>query len=220
MPETFAVTQRGVGKPDYSKAVSSALERRGIKLGYNQTLKIFGLVFSNIASPYSWVFSPLATGSTAHFIDQSTGLATPFTVPQGYILFLIAGGESITEDVKLWGYLDGYLASTMGIMSSGIVHYENKIVGLSTEIIDPTGAAAHTVDVTVENIGNNGLEGGLDLIGILEAVGTSPLPATKTVRCKFCGYEETVPRETVQWICPKCEKLNLFYDFSRFKGTR
>jgi len=292
MAEIFTVEQRGVGKPDYSREVSSALERRGIKLAYRQTLKVFGLVFSavntgthtavvsatvmtdaaayfvavnalrgltifnvtdgssgtvtantintvtvaalaggatnqwnpgdayTIPSPYSWVAPALAPGASAHFIDNTTGIAMPFTIPQGYIMFLIAGGEALNEDVMMWGFLDGFLAVTMGVISGGTPHYENKIVGLSTETVDPTGASAHTVDITLTNQGAGNLQGGIDVIGILEAVGTPELPTTKTVRCKFCEHEEVVPRETVQWICPKCGQLNIFYDLSRFRGTR
>lgn len=292
MAEIFTVETRGIGKPDYTREVSSALERRGISLAYHQTLKVFGLVFSavntgthtaaphatimtdaaahfvavnaligltifnvtdgssgtitantintvtvaplaggatnqwntgdayTIPSPYAWVSPALAPGGVAHFIDNTTGLVMPFTVPIGYIMFLIAGGESLTEDVIMWAYLDGYLAVSMGVISGGAPHYENKIVGLTTETVDPTAARAHTVDVTLTNLGAGNLEGGVDLIGILGALGTPEMPATKTVRCKFCGHEEVAPRETVQWICPKCGRLNMFYDLSRFRGTR
>jgi len=289
--QPYSVPIKGIGKPDYSREVSSALERRGIKLAYHQTLKVFGLVFSAIntgihtaavhatimtdalasfnvnalvglaiinvtdgssgiiiantettvtvialtgglsnqwnpgdayviPSPFAWVQTPLAPGATAHFIDNTTGLAMPFTVPKGYIAFLIAGGESLTEDIIMWGYLDGILAVNMGVIAGGAPHYENKIIGLSTETVDPTGASAHTLDVTLTNTGAGNLEGGVDLIGILEAVGTPSLPTVKTVRCKFCGHEEAVPQDTTQWVCPECKKLNMFYDFSRFKGTR
>ncbi len=46
MTETFTVPVKGIGKPDYTREVSSALERRGITLAYGQTLKVFGLVFT------------------------------------------------------------------------------------------------------------------------------------------------------------------------------
>ena len=220
MGEIFEVPTRGVGKPDYSKTVSSALERRGIRLQYGQTLVVLGLVFSNVPSPFSWVFPPLAPGGIARFIDHSTGLPTPLPIPQGYILFLVSGSESGTEDVEAWGYLDGFLSLPFGIFASGGMYYENKVIGLSTELIDPTGETAHTIDTTVENVGAGDFRGQLELIGILEAVGTPPLPTTKTVRCKFCGYEEVKPKETTRWICPKCGKLSMFYDLTKFRGTR
>ncbi|MBA7686926.1 hypothetical protein ES703_95386 [subsurface metagenome] len=290
--KTFTVEQRGIGKPDYSRAVSSALERRGIKVGYNQTLKIFGLVFTanntgihtaaphatimtdatahfiavnalvgltivnvtdgssgviiantettvtvftltggianqwntgdvyNIPSPFAWVQTPLAPGAILHVIDNATGLSSPLDIPAGYAISLIAAGASVTEDVILWGYIDGYLATSTGIFTAGVTHYENKILGLTTETIDPAGASAHTMDVTIENSGLGNLEGGIELFGILEPLSTKPLPTIKTVRCRFCGHEETVPNETARWICPECGKLNIFYDLSRFKGTR
>ncbi|MDO9580387.1 MAG: hypothetical protein Q7J06_07445, partial [Bacteroidales bacterium] len=44
--KTFTVETRGIGKPDYTREVSSALERRGIRLTYGQTLSSAGLVFT------------------------------------------------------------------------------------------------------------------------------------------------------------------------------
>jgi len=287
----FPVETRGIGKPDYSKEISSGKERAGLTLAYHQTLKIFGIVFTaintgvhtaavnltvmtdaaanfavnalvllpifnvtdgsfgiiiantvntvtvvaltggisnqwntgdvyTIPSPFAWVTTPLAPGATAHLVDNVTGLAMPFTVPQGYTISLIAGGGSFTEDTIMWVYFDGLLAISGGVLAGGNVAYENRIVSITTATIDPTGASAHTVDVQITNRGVGNLEGGTDLTGILEAVGTKPLPTTKTVRCKWCGNEEVVPQETVKWICPKCGQLNMFYDLSRFRGTR
>ncbi|MBA7657434.1 hypothetical protein ES703_65372 [subsurface metagenome] len=216
----FAVKQRGIGKPDYSRTVSSSIERRGLKLGFNQTLKVFGLVFTAEASPFAWVCAPLAPGETKHFIDNTTGLVMPFVVPEGYIAFLIAGGESLTQDVVMWARLDGFLAVSMGVIAGGSPHYENRIVGLTTETIDFNASSSHAIDVTLENRGGGNLEGGVDLVGILEAVGTPPLPDTKECRCKFCGHEATTPCDTIKWICPRCDQLNLFYDFTHFRGSR
>ncbi len=288
--ETFAVVQTGIGKPDYTKEVSSGRERAGLTLKFNQTLVIFGAVFTtfysgahtaapnmtimtdaladfvpttlvglailnvtdgsygiiiantettvtvavlvggisnqwnpadiyHIPSPFAWVNSPLAPGATKHYVDNVTGLALPFTVPKGYTLSLIAGGGTFNEDAQAWVYFDGHLVMSGGIMSGGQSVYENRVIGLTTATVDPAGLASHTVDIQITNIGTGNLEGGVTLTGILEAVGTKPLPTTKTVRCKLCGKEATVPQETTRWICPNCGLLNRFYDLSRFRGT-
>ena len=292
MAEIFTVETRGIGKPDYTREVSSSLERRGIKLAYGQTLKVFGLVFTteiqfvalaalgyvncvpadigkmvvddgantavlsaydntlrqwrigwltpvalgsvmtitggvgggvalgSVLNPFPWVVPPLAPGATAHVIDNSTGLPSPLTVPRGYIIFLISAGEMVTEDGIALGYIDGALAVTVGVFSGGGPYYENYILGLSTETVDPTGLTAHTMDVTITNLGAGNLEGGIDLIGIVQAIGTPPLPTVKTVRCKSCGHEEVVPQETTRWICTVCGQLNIYYDLTKMKGTR
>jgi len=199
--------------------MSLAKERRGISLDYGQTLEIFGIVFSDIASPYAWVSAPLGVGTTTHYIDNSTGLALPYTVPQGYTLSLIAGGYGLTEDAIAWVYLGGYLVMAGGVMSGGGAYYENRVVGITTATIDPTGATAHTLDIQVTNLGGGILEGGIEWTGILEEVGTSPLPLTKKIRCKWCGHEETVPVEQTSLICPKCSKLTMVYSLRHFKGT-
>lgn len=290
MAGTFPVETRGIGKPDYSKEISSGKERAGLSLSYTQTLSVIGIVFSsvytgthtavvsatimtdaaahftanvlvgltiinvtdgssgviiantettvtvvalvgglsnqwnpgdvyNIPSPFAWVQTPLAPGATAHYIDNSTGLSLPYTVPQGYTMSLIAAGGSATEDVRILLYFDGFLVVNIAIIAAGSTPYENRVVGISTATIDPTGAAPHTLDVQVTNLGGGNLEGGLDMTGILEAVGTSPLPTTKTVRCKWCGHQHTVPRETTFITCPKCGKLFIVADYSRFRGT-
>lgn len=288
--KTYTVAQRGVGKPDYSKEVSSALERRGLKLDYGQTLKIFGMVFTavnsgthtatnhatimtdtaafftaskligltivnvtdgstgiiianttttvtavltggtadqwttgdvyNIPSPYSWVTTPLAAGGSAHFIDNETGLAVPFTISEGYILFVIEASHSSSEDVELWTFVDGYLYAGMGIVSEGQQILDHRVLGFTTAVFDPTGKTSHTLDVTIKNLGTEPLQGGVSLICIQERVGTAPLPTTKIVQCKSCGHRETLPQETVNWVCPKCGQLNIFLTLPRFRGTR
>jgi len=221
---SFTATQRGIGKPDYTREVSSAQERRGLKLAYKQTLEIWGIVFSAIPSPFAWVAAPLIPGGIAHYIDNVTGLVLPFTVPQGYTLTLIAAGGGFTEDAIAWVYFGtppapDFLVLSGGLMGGGQSGYENRLVGISTATIDPTGATAHTVDIQLTNLGTGNLEGGVEWTGILEEVGTPALPTTKVVRCKWCGYEQTVPREVTRIICPRCGQLTLYYDLSQFRRT-
>jgi len=290
MAEIFTVETRGIGKPDYSKEVSSGKERAGLRLAYKQTLEIFGVVFTsvytgvhtagisatvmtdaaahfiadalpglpilnisdgsagiiiantehtvtvlalvgglgnqwspgdvyNIPSPFAWVQAPLAPGAIAHYVDNVTGLSLPFTVPKGYTLTLIAAGGGFTEDAITWVYFDGLLVMSGGIMEGGQSDYVNRVVGLTTATVDPTGATAHTIDIQVTNIGAGNLEGGVEWNGILEAVGTPPLPLTKVIRCKWCGHKETTPVEQTKLICPKCGKLTLVYTLRNFRQT-
>ena len=210
---------KGIGKPDYSKEVSSARERRGIRLAYKQTLTIAGLVFSTISSPYAWVKTPLVSGATAHLVDNLTGLTLPVTVPVGYTMTLIAAGAGFTQDAISHLYFDSYLVMSGGVGTGGQTIYENKVIGITTATIDPTGASAHTLDVTVTNLGSESLEGGVDWTGILEAVGTPPLPSTKVIRCKQCGHEKTVPVEQTELVCPECGGLTLVYNLRHFRET-
>ena len=287
---TFVVTQRGIGKPDYSKEVSSARERSGLRLAYRQALEIAGIVFSSanggihtaaisatimtdatalfvpsaligylivnvtdgssgtiianttttiavaaliggatnqwnpgdvysIPSPFAWVQAPLAAGAKARFIDNVTGAPFPLTVPVGYTMTFIAAGGSFTEDAIAWVYFDGLLIISGGVMAGGQVDYENKVVGITTATVDPTGLTSHTIDIQITNRGLGNLEGGTEWVGILEAVSTPPLPLIKVIRCKWCGHEETVPVEQTKLICPKCGRLTMVYALRHFRET-
>lgn len=218
---TGKVAQKGIGKPDYSRAVSSARERRGLTLAYLQTLKMFTIVFTSEAppSPYDWVRGPLAAGASASLIDTDTGDPMPFTVPLGYTATLIDFGSGLTEDAIMWTYIGGSLISNAGVYPGGNTYYENRIQAISTAIIDPTGALSLQIELKVTNLGAGNLEGQIAVTGYLEAVGTPTLPLVKTVRCKWCSYKHTVPNETTQIICPQCGKLFIVYDLSKVRKT-
>ena len=177
-----------------------------------------GDVYS-IPSPFAWVTAPLAPGATAHYFDNITGDSLPYTVPLGYTLSLIAGGGSFTEDAIMWVYFDDILAMSGGVTAGGVPFYENRVIGITTATIDPTGASVHTVDIQITNQGAGNLEGGVSWSGILEAVGTPPLPLTKKIRCKWCGHEEPAPWEQTKLICPKCGRLTLVYTTKNFRKT-
>lgn len=217
--QSITVEQRGIGKPDYTRIVEGAKERRGIHLDYGQTLKIFSLTFNILPSPFPWVVPPLAPAGTRNFIDSETGLATPFTVPQGYTLTIIAAAAAATEDVIAWAYIDGFLVLCVGMLPGGSTYSENNLVGISTAGIDPTGALPHTMDLIATNLGLGNLDGSIDYVAILEEVGTPPLPPVKTVKCKWCGHEHEVPNETTYVTCPKCGKLFIVYDVSKMRRT-
>lgn len=178
-----------------------------------------GIALASVLNPFPWVIPPLAPGAVAHVIDVDTGLPTPFNVPQGYTLTLIAVGSGITEDAIAWGYMDGPLAIGLGVFPGGQSYFENKLTGLSTAQIDSTGATAHTMDVTITNLGLGNMLGTIDYILILEKVGSPPLPSVKMVKCKWCGHEFEVPNETTSVTCPKCGRLSIVYDLSKVKRT-
>lgn len=288
--QTFTVEQRGIGKPDYTREISSGRERAGLSLAYRQTLEIAGIVFSSanggvhtaainatimtdatalfipsaligfmivnvtdgsfgtiianttttvtvaaliggatnqwnpgdvysIPSPFAWVQAPLAPGAKARFVDNLTGFPFPFIIPTGHIVTFIAAGGSFNEDVVLWVYFDGLLVISGGIIAGGQINYENRVVGITSATVDPTGLTSHTIDIQITNMGAGNLEGGIEWTGILEAVSTPPLPLIKAIRCKWCGHEETVPVEQTKLICPKCGRLTMVYALRNFKET-
>ena len=220
--ETYTVITKGKGTPDYSNTVSSSKERAGLLLTEPQTLEIFGYVFTSVPHPppcFAWVNNPLPIGATALLIDNITGLAMPFVVPKGYIMTLISAGVGTTQDAIAYGYVDGVLATNLGVFHSGSTTYQNKVIGLTTATLDPTGATAHTIAVTITNLGDDTLEGGIEFTAILEAVGTPPFPTTKVIKCKFCGYERTVPVTETRLKCPKCSKETLVYALANLRKT-
>jgi len=214
----YTVPTRGIGKPDYSKEVSSGKQRSGLSLAYKQSLKVFGCVLDALPSPFVWVLPELAIGGTVSVVDNETGLTLPFTIPQGYTLALIAGGYSANQDAKVMFYFDGFLVLS-GVSSSGNPGYENKIVSVSTATIDPTGATTHILDIQITNLGGAALSGGIDWTGLLEEVGTPPLSLKKTVHCKWCGHEHTVPNKATYVTCPKCGELFIVADYSQKRST-
>lgn len=218
MAEVFTVEQRGIGKPDYSRVVSGARERRGALLEYRQNFVLFSRGFTTVLPRVPWATDPLAAGATAHLYDVSTGIPMPYTVPAGYALSQVEEICGGTEDNILEIYFDSALVVSE-IAAGGHERYVQRILAFSTLMLDPIAASAHDIDLQITNLGTGALTGAVSYLGILEAVGTNPLPKTKTVRCQFCGHEETVPQETTKWICPNCQKLNIYFDLSRLRRT-
>jgi len=108
MAEIFTVETRGIGKPDYSRTVSSGIQRAGLAVKFNQALHIGGLVCTNAPSMFPWVRGPLAVGETAWAIDFETGLAA-FSVQAGYGAAALDFDVSAREDTEVILYLDGQL---------------------------------------------------------------------------------------------------------------
>lgn len=169
----FSVPSRGIGKPDYSREVSASRQRAGLSLSYGQSLKIWGIVFSAIPSPFPWVSGLLAAGASESLVDNETGQPMPFVVPKGSTLAILAGGGSVSEDSVTRVYLDGFLAISMALVGSGNHVYENRIIAITTATTDPTGLTSHLVDVQVTNRGLGALEGGVEWTGIITEVAPS-----------------------------------------------
>lgn len=151
-----------------------------------------------------------------HLIDSMTGDDLPFTVPAGYFLTWVELYLAVSQDCVVNAYIDGFLMNNFPI-ASGLISIENMVTPVSTE---PLGTdVAHTVDFTVENIGGGNMLGGVRQFCILEPAGTTPLPDTKTIKCKFCGHRWTVPRGTAYANCPKCGELNIYLDLSKFRRS-
>jgi len=206
----FTVPKKGIGLPDYSREIGRSIQRPGILLKNSQILTYSGLVFSNIPSFFSWVKSPLAAGASMHVVDMTTGLPYPYTTPAGYKHTLIQRSVYVSEDVRLDDYLEGQLGFS-SIITAGSGFFKQDVVGMSTTMFDPTAISAHTVDNIITNLGSGSLVGSFVDVGILEEVGTEPLPSTKVVQCKYCSHQETVPRDASTLKCPKCEKITMYF---------
>lgn len=209
----------GIGKPDYTNDVSMGQIRPGLTLKYRQTLKLFGLVPSNIISPFPYVVPPIAPGATQNLIDFETGLPMPYTIPIGYFASLVQIGIGLNQDYTAPIYIDTVFAGYLSTGSAGDPKVWSEVTPFSTLSIDPTGATFHLYDCLLENLGGANMMGAISIYAILEELGTPPLPTTKVLRCKFCGYEWEVQKETTSITCPSCGRINIYCDFSKYRGT-
>lgn len=226
MAKIFTVETRGVGKPDYSREIAFGETRPGLSLKYRQILQIGGITFSPLAplTPYPWIVLPLAAGDTAHLIDWETGFDLPYTCEAGYIYSIVSVSHSCDQDHALRAYFSTpalgiplSFAGNFGTLASGEVFWIAEIIPFTTGSFDPTAAYEHQVDFIAENLGGADMEGSFTLTAVKEAIGTPPPPPIKTVKCKFCGHEWVVPRETTYIKCPECGEFNIYCDFSKIR---
>lgn len=224
----ITIEQTGIGKPDYTKDVSSARQRAGITLKYNQQLVIFALCWTDmvvhVPTPYPvpWVKPPLAPGVQAHLVDLATGLAMPYAHPAGYALTMAQKDWTCDEDIEIWIYASTaggplLLLACPGISPPGDNQYFNPVYTYSSKTIDPAATFAHSYDVVVVNRGAGDMEGGIVVATIVEAIGTPPFPDTKQCMCPFCQHLQTVKVGTTVIKCANCSKTYYVYDFSRIK---
>jgi len=213
----------GIGKPDFSKHVSSAIERRGILLEYKQRLKMFGRSLNLGGDPeYLAVLpTPLATGASTHLVDFETLAPLPITVPPGYIITLIAVGYTFSQDAQVYVYIDGGVlnVSCLAAVAGGTPAYENKVVGLSTAWLDPAAAFSHDFDAKIYNVGGGNLFGAITVTAILEETGTEPLPTTKECHCPYCGNKQVESVHATRIKCKNCGREYGVYDLSRVRRT-
>ncbi len=222
--KTYTVEQRGVGKPDYSKEISAGQIRPGFELKYSQTLLVFLIMFSSVASAYSWAKDPLAAGATVSLVDGMTGDDLPYTVPLGYTLAMISAGIVCNQDIEVWQLLKvppipiAMRELCLTQLAGGTPFYLPEVVAFSSALFDPLGSISFDYDVQVTNKGEADMEGMMGLYMILEKVGSPLLPPTKTVRCKWCGATKEMPIEASTIICDECGKLFIVYPLRQPKG--
>lgn len=219
--ESGAYPQEGIGKPDYTKDISRAIQRAGISLEYNQRLRIFGRQLTLGGDPeYPLVpNAPLAPGANTHLTDLETLLPMPITIPAGYLFSFLTASGSLTQDAQVYSIVDDYWANCWFAAEGGVSSYLNRVIDITTAWIDPTGAAPHIIDVKLYNVGGGDLYGSVGLICVQEKLGTPEWPTTKVCRCPHCGNEEEFPVTTTRIICSTCGKLYIVCDFSRFRRT-
>jgi len=219
MAETFVVPTKGIGKPDYSQEVALGQVRPGLTLKYGQTLKLLGITFSALWSPFAFVKPPLGIGLTAHFVDWETNLALPLTIPKGYLYTAIETRHSFTQDFTMMAYFEGFFVSYLATKAAGRADVFDEVAPLSTSIMDPLALSSHTYDVTIKNLGGAVMEGSVSIFAVVQKVGSEPFrKETKTVKCKFCDHEWDVPQETTSVNCPNCGQLNMYITLANFRG--
>jgi len=218
MAPAFEVPIRGIGKPDYSKEVSSGQVRAGLRLKYGESLKIGLLTFLTAASPFPYFVDPLAAGASQTIINGETGDTSGFTVPVGYYGVIVALIVKPSQDVSAWILFDGENCGCLWQVGSGNTHYENEVVPLSTGMLDPLAAAEHNLNFFITNEGGGDLYGGCTVVVLLEKVGSKPLPTVKEITCKHCGHKQTVSIEITQVVCPKCGGLTIYYSMAKYGG--
>jgi len=208
---TYTVATRGIGKPDYSREVSSGISRAGIRVGYKQTLKMFARICHSLGavSPFAWVRDQLAIGETDSAVDVDTGLEMPFSVSAGYTIDLLDRYMNCDGDMEVRVYFDSYFAVYPGVITGGMGQYIQQMHPYSSRTLDPTAASSHMADIQVTNLAAVAINCALTFICILEAVSTPPLPDIKPIKCKHCGNIDEVHYTTTSHICSKCGKLTV-----------
>jgi len=221
MPEIFTVEQRGIGKPDYTREISSGRERPGVSLKQNQSIISFALLSTDeVVHPYviPWVKDRIAIDGSSHLYNVATALATPYTLPAGYTLSLLQMGFGADEDFEVLLYYDTLLVvmPCTPTPSGGFI-YSSTVVPIDTVTLDPTAASSHLIDFVVKNRGLGPLTGGFTIVCILEAIGTPPLPNTKDCQCPFCSNIQNVKVGITEIICDKCGRKYYVQDFTNVR---
>jgi len=221
MAEIFVVETRGIGKPDYTREVSSAKERAGIVLKENQHFRVFASDWVTGDPIYPLVTGyTIPAGGSRHMRDSDTGALLPIIIPQGHTLTIISVAYSVTQDILVYGYLDALtfgVCVNLGVLGGGQSSYENKLREVSTVWYDPTAAFPHTWDVITYNKGGGDLYGGAALLCVEEAVGTPPWSTTKECVCPYCDHKQIEPVSATRITCQGCGKEYMVTNFASLR---
>jgi len=209
---TFKIEAKGIGRPDYSKEVASGKIRAGIRLAFNEQLKMFTIMFTNLPSLVPWRQDPLAVGATAHLIDSSTGIPMPYMHPAGYDLEILSWWHSFTENLNGVVIGDGQPTFNNALLTRD-TFYLQEVVGWSAKLVDPELLYPHSLDLTALNVGAAACHGSIIVMAILRREKSAALATTKKVRCPYCKAEKTVPLMSTKIKCDKCGKDFLVYAF-------
>ena len=206
----FVVTQKGIGRPDFSEEVFRSNVRAGYPIQEGEQFKAFTLMFSNLPSLAPYIRGPLLPGETAILMDPSTGITMPYTIEKGYIFESIQDTHNFTQLIRADAYFDGILATSAFADTLGLKYYQ-ILKSWTSKAYDPTGLSSHTFRLAITNLSATvNVLGFLEMQTIIKALGTPPFPNKKTVKCKWCGFEKVVDWNTSLWTCPKCNKKTLF----------
>lgn len=208
---SYSVPVTGLGRPDYSQEVHRGEVFHKLELKQDEIQKQFSVVFTPVASPWSWVQGVLASGASASFIDISTGLAMPYTIPIGYTFDALLFRYTADQISRIQLFLETFIFGEH-YPPVNQVHIEQEVGLFSSVWIDPLALSPHVVEATVTNISGIDLRGAFKILGLQKLVGTE-IPTEKIVRCKWCGYEEKVPFKTTSLKCPKCGKITFYVIF-------
>jgi len=194
--KSITVTQTGIGKPDYTKAIAEGQFRPGISLKYNQALGFFAYVPTSLVIhpyPVKWVKPALVPGGVAHMIDSNTGAPLPYLLPAGYTVTLIETTWNFDQDSVSIFYMDGAFFGMVGVTDGGLPQHVSRITGYSSTIIDPHALSSHWIDLQVINNGGANMSGGIEGVVLFEKIGSPPWPTEKTTSCPFCLANNVVP---------------------------
>ena len=217
----MAIETWGIGKTDYSDEVSVGQFLLGIGIKATDTTVqiLYHASDRGAYSPLPFEHAPVMPGCVAHAVDPTTGLSYPLTWPAGYSLRLISYWWYYSEPVigswhvsfyGLTGTMDRFFFGEWGSKTKA-QWYEHDVQSFDTRFFDPNSQYPFSFDIRARNVGDRPLSCEVDVIGILRAVSTKPLPNVKTCKCKFCGFEKEVAWETQKMVCDRCGMTNLYY---------
>jgi len=213
------IATKGIGRPDYTGEQWQAKTIKRFEIHEKEALKRFAIVGSATPSPFVWIGAPLAVGVPTYLIDTDTGIAMPYTVLAGYTFEILYILSSFTQNHRIFTEFETFLLAE-AYNDALHIYYENEVIGLDTKYRDPFGLLPHFIAYGGTNLGVAAMSGSAEVIGILHDLSTE-VPTSKTIRCKWCGNTTSTALTTVEWTCPKCGKLNLYYHCpSSIKGGK